>query len=201
MADEIKSSVENIKSIESDSVLSRSRRDYMFNTTMYIYQVFGLTVAIGSILYFLFDFYKLEISFRQQLILFTGASGLFFAVLAAAVVRYKKSRDDFEIQERLAAGYTLELIDAWNAFEEVAKQILTQDGEKFNRLSIRSVIDRLHREDILNNYDLSTIQEALEVRNIIVHGSVRIPAEKARQYTSKILNIVSKISNLRAKRF
>lgn len=86
-----------------------------------------------------------------------------------------------------------EFIWKWSKFEATSKEFLLAQGKEFNKYSIREIIQRLYEDEIIDKNDALSLEEAIQARNIAVHGGGIIPKEMLDRYSSKIDEVISKL--------
>ncbi|MFY0668755.1 MAG: hypothetical protein JXQ95_12050 [Alteromonas stellipolaris] len=164
-----------------------------FEAILKIYSLFGLLIAIFGIAYFVFTIIEIELSKSQQLALLVSGTGVALSITSWAflVMRREKLNEDVE---KLKAMQDLgEFVWKWSKFEEISKKVLLSEGSEFNRYSIREVIEQLYARKLIDKEDAISLEEAIQARNMAVHGGGSIPKKMLEHYSLKIDEIISKV--------
>ena len=77
----------------------------------------------------------------------------------------------------------------------MSKEILKRQDVDVNRHSLRSIISRLYEEDKIDQADVQTLDDALQIRNAIVHGGRPTSSVVAKKITDTLADIINKIIN------
>jgi hypothetical protein len=179
----------------------RSDKSYTIDLVLKLYVVLGLLTAVIAIFVFEFETLKLSVTPIQRLALLAAATGASVAILSGLTLAIKKQRYEFEARKILYLTYARELVDIWSDFEGVSRSLLQHEGDSFNQYSIRSIISKLKREGSISDADVRSLQEGLELRNLVVHGNIEIPVGAVNRVASEMSTIIARLSEKsRAKR-
>lgn len=181
-------------------VKMRARQKFRFDLVLKMYAVMGLLVAIGAFGFFIFTMIDISISPVQQIALIAAGAGVALSIMSWLILNIRRQREFYEYEKLREFANTGELIDSWKNFEEVSRELLEFEGDKFNRYSLRSIISKLRQEEKITDADLRVLQEALEFRNMIVHGHGSFPPEAVGRVTAELSDIIAKLSRETVKR-
>jgi hypothetical protein len=157
------------------------------------YSLVGALTAILAGGYFLVTLLPYTLSAHQRNALLVVGIGITLAFMSRTLMILRKERDFEELVRMKEYESLASFLDAWARFERISKEVLAERGEDFNRLSLRSVISRLHEEGKINNADVLALEEALQTRNAIVHGERNFSSKLTEQITNSLIEIVKKI--------
>jgi hypothetical protein len=165
------------------------------NVILRLYSALGFLMAILAGGYLLFSLVSVNLTFSQQLALAIAGTGLALGVLSRSLFELRKERDKYEAERREQLDAISSIVEAWARFEAASKMALEERDRDINRLSPRAVISRLHSEGKIDESDLLVLENALQTRNLLVHGSETISPTMAqrtsfllRQVTDKLLS-------------
>lgn len=157
------------------------------------YSLMGLLMAILAGGYFMVSLLP-ELTKNQLMSLtFTGV-GIALALMSRTLLIWRKEREAGEVERMTEYESVASFLDTWARFERISKEALSKEGEDFNRHSLRSVISRLHEEGKLNDSDVISLEEALQTRNLIVHGERPFSTKIAQSVTDSLIDIIKKIT-------
>lgn len=181
----------------SDAVQSinmRSRKNFNLEATLRIYSALGLLLAVGAMIYFLFLAFNITIGPKEQLSLLVAASGLAFSLMSWILLNTRRERDRLEVENLKEYSDMIDLVEYWTMFETISRELLKKEGDEFNQYSPRSILFTLKKEGRITDGDLRVLQEALELRNIVVHGGMRFPPNVVSRVAGQLRGITSKLS-------
>ena len=75
------------------------------------------------------------------------------------------------------------------------KDTLDQKNKKYNKYSIRQIIELLESLEIITSSDRAALQEAMNIRNSVVHDRHQLPPEVALETKNILSSIIAKLSN------
>lgn len=160
-----------------------------------LYSTIGLLMAAAGAGYFVLSFVPIELTSRQLMSVIIAGAGLMLAVLSRLFVslwhrvileRYMDDQDGSRLSE---------FITNWSHFE-MAMEARNSDNVDAGRMPIRTRLSRLAKEGRISKEQLLEIDEALRVRNAIVHGG-EVPSSTVLERLTEVLQDASrKISYL-----
>ena len=169
--------------------IRRQRKSYL-NRILEMYSLFGILLALGSLI--LWGVKKLEdlLSFEDRLFFLVAVLGLSISFFSAIFLYYKKrlSRVDRTSEDVLLLVFLRE----WNNFERTVDK-LVDSPEASSKLPIGKKIDYLLAENKINEIDAAILISALQIRNRIVHGDDKIAFEKGEFLLRGLGEIIDKI--------
>lgn len=164
-----------------------------FETILKLYSLFGLVIAIFGIAYFVFTTLDIEITKAQQMALLISGTGIALSITSWALLVMRRERMDEDVKKLQSMQNLSEFIWKWSKFEAISKEVLLAQGKEFNRYSIREIIERLYEDGLIDKEDALSLEEAIQARNMAVHGGGIIPKEMLERYSSQIDEVISKI--------
>jgi hypothetical protein len=172
----------------------RSRSRYSFDLILRLYVALGIIFAAAGALYFVGSMFEIKISANQRLALIFAGSGLTVSVLSWLLLNYRRAFDRYQTEEYLSFARRMEVVEAWQEFEETSRRLLRKDGEDFQRYSLRSMIDALRKDDVIDIRDFENLRSALDVRNLIVHRNLQLDVDASRKWAEEIARINQKLA-------
>ncbi|MGJ8698243.1 MAG: hypothetical protein ACSHYF_18120 [Verrucomicrobiaceae bacterium] len=157
------------------------------------YSLMGLLMAILAGGYFLVSLLP-ELTKNQQMALMFSGVGIALALMSRTLLILRREREAGEVERMTEYESVASFLDTWARFERISKEALSKEGEEFNRHSLRSVISRLHEDGKLDSSDVLALEEALQTRNLIVHGERPFSTKIAQTVTDSLLDIIKKIA-------
>lgn len=164
-----------------------------FDLILRAYSTLGLLIAIFAGAYFLLTLLPYDLDREQQLALMISGVGIALALLSRTMIVLRREREEEEISRLKEYEKVAAFLDTWSQFERVSKEALSKDNEVFSKHSLRSVITRLYEEDKINKADVLALEEALQTRNLIVHGERPWSSELTGKVTDVLVEIIRKI--------
>lgn len=172
----------------------RSHRRYSFEMVLRIYVALGILIAAASVLYFVGSMFEIEISTKQRFALIVAGSGLAVSVLSWLLLNYRRALDRYQTEEYLSLVRRMEVVEAWQEFEETSRRLLRKDGEDFERYSLRSMIDALRKDGVIDIQDFENLRNALDIRNLIVHRNLQLDVDASRKWAKEIARVNEKLA-------
>ena len=167
----------------------RRRRPESFDLVLRTYSAFGLLIAGFALVYFALTLLPYDLSSNQQLALIITGVGVTLSLLSRGLLMVRKDRE--KENEKFVF-----FLDSWARFEATSRDALRANVERINSHPPERLIEELYDRSKINSSDRSTLKEALEMRNLIVHGGprrLRSP-ELVGQFTPILTDIIKKIS-------
>lgn len=177
----------------------RQARRRSFESILKLYSMMGVVVAIFGVAYFVLTTLDINLTSEQQFALLISGVGITLSAASWALLVMRRERLNDEIKKLKSMQELSEFLWKWSKFEEVSKTILSQNNLEFNRHSIREVIELLLREGVIDRSDALALEEAIQARNMAVHGGSELPKTMISKYSEKLDEVVDKI--LRSDRF
>lgn len=172
----------------------RRRMRRKLDRLLQAYSLMGLLMAIFAGGYLVLTLLPFELSFKQQYALMLAGIGIALALMSRTLMVFRRERESEEV-ERLREYESLSLfLDTWARFERTSKEMLSREGEEVNIHSLRSVISRLYEEGKIDKNDVTTLEEALQTRNLIVHGERLLSTKVSDKITDSLVEIIKKIA-------
>jgi len=165
-----------------------------FDFILRAYSTIGWLIAIFAAAYFLLTLLPHEPTREQQIALMISGIGVALALLSRTLIALRKEKEEEEILRLREYEKVEAFLDTWAQFERISKDVLSKENEKFNKSSLRSVISRLYEEEKINKADVLALEEALQTRNLIVHGERRWSSELTGKVTDVLIDIIKKIA-------
>ncbi|MDD5759592.1 MAG: hypothetical protein PHI06_10995 [Desulfobulbaceae bacterium] len=166
-----------------------------FETILKIYSIFGLLIAVFGIVYFGYTTLDIVLTQPQQMALLISGTGIALSVTSWALLVIRRERMDEDVKKLESMQNLSEFIWKWSKFEAISKEFLVSQGKEFNRYSIREIIEHLYHDKIIDKEDALSLEEAIQARNLAVHGGGIIPKELLARYSSQIDNLILKVKS------
>lgn len=158
-----------------------------------LYSMVGLLMAILGSVYFAITLLPQEMTQDQRMAFMVASLGVIVGALSKTMLTIQVERAKLREQKISVRIEQLEFLDAWNDFEIISKNALQNEGETFDRYSVKSVINKLMNDGKLDNIDILKLEESLLVRNQIVHERRSPSGETLKQIINSLSEISKKI--------
>lgn len=185
---------EDLGNYLSRELSSRNLRASMLTSILRIYILAGILFSFIGIVYFALTTLDIQLSFDQQIGLFAVVLGILLSIVSWLLLRYLTERTNARLDIERIKQKNLDFLRKWNKFELISKDILSDSKIDFNRASIREIIEALYTNGNIDRSDVFSLEEANQVRNVLVHGGGNLTSDITDQYSRLIDAIVSKIS-------
>lgn len=175
---------------------TRKRIDYILK----IYSRLGVLIGIIGIVIFVIDTFDITFDYKQRFALMIAGSGFFLSILSWVMLKNKnenKNNDSLKAQEYII---TADFLSNWKEFEEISSAYLLSKDAHINDWSIREILFNLQKHNILTPYEIRYLNQAMQIRNDIVHEQITIPIDIITKYTDIVGKIIEKIA-LKSKHF
>ncbi len=156
-----------------------------------LYSTVGILMAVAGAGYFALSFVPIELTSRQLAALVVAGAGMVLAVLSKLLVSLwqritvERYMDD---QDRLRLN---EFINTWAQFEIASTEAANASEGNGGHMPIRATLAKLVADGRISKVQLLEIDEALRVRNAIVHGG-EVPSSPALERLTKVLQEASR---------
>ena len=164
-----------------------------FETILKLYSLFGLLISIFGVAYFVFTTLDIELSRSQQMALLISGTGIALSITSWALLLARRERMNENFKKYKVTRCIEEFVWKWSKFEEISKHILLSKGSEFNQYSIREIIEQLYENNLIDREDAMLLEEAIQIRNTIVHGGNIVSEEVLEHFSSGVDAIISKI--------
>lgn len=165
-----------------------------YNTILRLYSLTGIVVAFFGVAYFVLSSLNIQFTQQQLVALLLIGVGITLAVVSHALIILKEEKRKDEL-ERLETIQELSLfLSKWIEFEELSKKEIKNKNVEFNRFSIKDIIKILLEEEKIDRSDALILEEAIQNRNLIVHGGRMLPKDMISNYLKNLDEIIYKIS-------
>lgn len=152
-----------------------------------------MTFGLGSFIYYTFN---IKFTYEQEMALAFTASGLLLTVIVWILTKFRKQQEKYKIDQLRQVEINYEFIWKWSEFESLSRKILIKMKKKFNKYSIKEVINSLHSKGIIDESDTYFLERAIQTRNIILHQGKLLPNDVINEYTKRMDNINVKLLQL-----
>jgi hypothetical protein len=173
----------------------KSPREVIENV-LRLYVYLGLVIAVGGVGYLIISTLNISLSYPQRMALLISVCGVALSFSSVFLLKFRKQRTQAVYRKMRLVEYLGEFVQVFAHFEGVATQVLQTAHVAFNRFSIRQVIELLRAEDKLNDEDVLALEEALQVRNAVLHGGEDIPSDFLIRQTRAVRKITGKLLRL-----
>ncbi len=137
-----------------------------------LYAVVGALAGVIALAYYFIRQLDLSLTATDATILITAGVCLATSLISAGYLLMLKARTHaFACSDQYVLAAS-KLLARWGQFEEIARARLESMGIPFNPTSIREIVARLQDLGLITHVDAATVEEALRLRNDIVHGGV-----------------------------
>ena len=170
-----------------------------FESILKLYSMVGFVTAICGISYFVLITLGINLNYQQQLALIISGVGIALSSASWSLLIVKRERLNDEMKQLKSMHELSDFLRKWSEFEEVSKSILYRSGQNFNRHSIREVIEILLENKVIGASDVLALDEAIQARNMAVHGGTNLPKVLISKYSKNLTNVIAKI--LKEQRF
>lgn len=156
-----------------------------------LYAALGVLISIFGIGYLVYS--RLEVSLSQQdkLALLASLGGAMISIISASAAWYLKANSERSrlryTQFRLATRF----LETWGAFEEAAKRALAKDDTA--EISVREILTQIRANPSVKSTDLVALDEALRVRNGLVHSPSSIDPEEVSEALNALLRLLATV--------
>ena len=169
---------------------SRQRVQFLLR----IYSWFGLVLSLIAGGYFLLSFLEFSLSTEQVISLIAFGVGIALSLMAGALMAFLKERDAEKNSRSEEIMRLADFLDAWQSFERVSKNAIVEGNGDFNVHSVREIISYLQEEKMVDEEDVTMLEEGLRARNLIVHGKRNFLGRTTERMTDSLIEITRKLS-------
>ena len=173
---------------------ARQRSYRQFQQILQVYAVLGVLVGIIALTYFFIRRLDIQLSDTDQLILMTAGSGFAMSVLSALFLFLRKQRYDLNLESGRDMSAAAEFLLQWARFEALGRERIESAGRDFNRMSIRAIIAELLSAKLINEDEMSQLEEVLRFRNVLVHNGAPVAPEVLARMTDKLRNVMMHVA-------
>lgn len=171
----------------------RTRKVTVLRLVLRVYSQLGFLIAALAAGYLAVSMLPFSLSENQKIAAAIAGFGLAFAVMSKALIDVYDARERSELAKLREKEGTMKFLESWARFEEASKNALNQQGEKFDRHSVRSIISRLRADGKISDTDIAVLSEALEARNSIVHRGFSSSPSMLKRFNEVLEGIISKL--------
>ncbi len=156
-----------------------------------IYSVIGLAIGCVAMAYFFLRRYQIVLSEGDQTILLIAGSGFAVSIISTSYLLIRRLMLRAERERRKTMESAADLLQEWARFEAIGQRRLQATGMEFNALSIRYLIAKLNDYQILPASARIPLEEALQLRNRLVHQGADIAESQLARSIQSIPAIVT----------
>lgn len=185
-----------LKAVLSSGSFSNERSRRRVEAILRLYQYIGLLAFLGGGLYFVSRRLGIRIEPEDQPAVTIAAVGLLIALVSRLWLSLYVEKERLMSETYSLVGSEQHFLSEWREFERLAAKALDKPQQD-RPVSPRLLISGLFEKGYLNPTEVSALQDAMIVRNSIVHGSEQEmePDAVARAYAS-ISPILSRIESV-----
>lgn len=183
------------KSLLESKKRYESKRNIDYILKLYI--ILGTLGSVFGLTYFTLITLNIEFSRPQQYsLLVTGAS---FALAMASygmllIIKERRVRDE-EMMKNIENSS--DFLKYWGRFENISRDFLdhtlSSENRNYNKYSIREILELLFKKGMIDKSDLIELEEAIQVRNSLVHKGNTISKESTNKYIELLTNVIQKL--------
>jgi hypothetical protein len=171
----------------------RQKSSQRFQQVFQIYAVLGGLVGALSLAYYFFRQMRIELSWTDGMILLTSGSGFVISIVSVLYLFLRKQKYTVDFDHVRYVITASEFLAEWARFERLGLQKLDAMGQQFNKTSIKEITSRLFDLGILKSNDALLVDEALRLRNSMVHGGARADVDVLRQMTKAVSELADRM--------
>jgi len=175
---------------ESEKRYEMKRR---LENVLRMYMLIGGIVTVIGVAYFVLSTLDIDFSKPQQIALLIAGVGFGVTVASFVIILIRKERRIYDAEIKSSLDSASEFLRYWAMFENVSKDVLQSENRKYNIHSLRETIEVLYKEGKIDESDLIALEEAIQVRNSLVHKGDTISPERARKYIKMLTDIIQKV--------
>lgn len=172
----------------------RRQRRVVLDSVLRAYGIMGLLIAVFAFGYFALSLLHFKLSQQQLFAVVIAGSGVALSVMSWLLLAYRRQISETQAFQLREYAYTSELIDTWLTFENLSRKVLAAQRDGVNKYSLRVIISKLFADGLISGEDLAKLQDALEVRNLVVHGQGHLPPTRMQDIINSLTNIIAKLS-------
>ena len=153
-----------------------------------IYFLFGIITSIFGLLHLTLNTQNIHLTIEQKLGIVITLVGFITSLASYALLNMQKLRRSLYDEDSLKYKDTLIFIETWNLFESLAKDIAYGRTKNHNHYSIREALKKLYSQKKIDEKDLNVLENALLIRNGIVHDN--------RKLSNSDIEVLSKLTKI-----
>lgn len=161
-----------------------------------LYMLVGIITAVFGVAYFLLSTLDIELSKSQINALLISGVGFTVAIMSWGMIIVRRERLHYEQQRERSMDTVAEFLRYWAKFENIGKDVLEKEHREFNKYSIREIMELLYKEGKIDKADILALEEAIQLRNSVVHKGDELPYEKAKKYIDVLAQVIQKVMPL-----
>ena len=183
-----------------DEALWESEKRYQMkrrvDNILKIYMLLGGIGTIFGMAYFILT--MLEINFSDTQLVALLIAGISFALTIASygMLLIRKERLIYDVEVKNNLDTASDFLRYWAKFENASKDALEKENRKYNKYSIREILELLYEEKKIDKSDLMSLEEAIQIRNSLVHKGDTISPERAKKYINLLTDVIHKVMPL-----
>jgi len=183
----------NTDAIRFSIASERSRRRLLIEFVLKLYALMGLLIALGAAGYFALTMLNFTLTSEQQTSLVIAGAGVALSFMSLMILSYRRTKAVYDTSRMRLYASSSELLATWALFESISRRLLEREGDKFDRFSLRSILNALELEGKINSQDKLVLHRALELRNAVAHGYDRIPSDLLSVSINELNQIIAKL--------
>jgi hypothetical protein len=149
---------------------------------------------VFAVAYFLLSVFHVTLSAEQRVALTIAGIGASVALISRWFVTILRERLRYEDATHAKGDELINLISTWARFEELSKSALGLEDSDVNRRSPRAIFYRLRDEGRLTESDIENLDQAIQIRNQVVHSTEPVPIEAVRHARHTLRELMRKLS-------
>lgn len=171
----------------------RYRVQRKVETILKMYMLVGSLMAIFGVAYFALLTLNVELSSSQINALLISGVGFTVTIMSWGMLIIRKEKLFYEKKRGESMEAVSDFLRYWAKFETIGKYALEKEHKSYNKYSIREMIEILYEEGKIDKSDLLALEEAIQLRNSIVHKGDELPSEKSKKYIEFLAQVIKKI--------
>jgi hypothetical protein len=137
-----------------------------------IYMYMGVFISIIGIIYFIATFIKVTISTEQRMALIIGGVGLLTSLLSKFLYDAYREEENELVSRKIEMEKITKFIIYWNNLERALNLLIETKQLSDSKFTIGKNLDIIHSKGIITTREFLTIENALSIRNTIMHGKI-----------------------------
>ena len=165
---------------------SRKRPGFSVERILYMYFFVGILIFLTSVLFLLFKKLETNFSHVERMSFIMAVGGFLITIFSGFAALYKKNRNK---NESYSDYMLLAFLRKWNDFEKTLSDVLRDVKDK----SLRSNIELLRENKIIDEIDAAILYSSVQMRNKIIHSNDEIDLEKSQFFLESLGEVTKKI--------
>ncbi len=159
-----------------------------------LYILLGILIGISGFFYFLAITFKLTFHQDQLFPLLFSFSGLFLSVASWGLLYFREYFQNQTLKRSLEIQELTDFLWAWGRFETLCKDLVKSKHVNYDRFSLQDILVKIIDLGYINSEDYMVVDEAMRIRNLILHSSATIPEYVTKHLSKQLIQIFERIN-------